>query len=94
MALDQRLQSRFAGIQRRHLQKMPQFVNQHPFVHRIQPRLHLAEQLQVRGFRQVAFGRRNRNIDSQLLRQRHVNRENGTRFLPLRLARSFGPRRR
>jgi len=94
MALNQRAEARFAGVERGHLQQVAEFVDKDALVHGIEPRLHLAEKFEVGLFRQIALRLREVNLDVQLLSQREINRKNGTRFRPLNLPWAGAPRGR
>src|ERR1700676_4263145 len=92
MTLDEGTEAGFTGAQRSGLQQMTKLVNEHPLVHGIEPRLDLAEERQLRFFRQGSFVGGKRNLDFELLRQREVDREYGASFRPLLLPRTVGPR--
>ena len=89
MTLNQCAQSRFAGVQCRHLQEMTKFMHHDALIHRIQPFVHLAENLQIQLFWEVPLGLRKGDCHFQLLRERQIDREHRARFFPLFLPRAF-----
>src|SRR6266436_4487408 len=70
---------------------MAQLVNEDARIKPFQPVLHLLEKLQSRFFREIPFVLREGNGDFQLLCQRQIDREDGTKLFPLFLAGGFWP---
>src|SRR5258705_5493781 len=70
---------------------MAQLVNEDARIKPFQPVLHLLEKLQSRFFREIPFVLREGNGDFQLLCQRQIDREYGTKLFPLFLAGGFWP---
>jgi len=89
MALDERAQAGLARVQSSHLQEMTKLVHQDTVIEGVQQGLHLLEELSGGFFRKVAFLRRKRNGDFELLGQREIDRKNGTKFLPFFRAGDF-----
>src|SRR6266404_2397594 len=70
---------------------MTQLVSEHARIEPVEPILYLLEKFERRLLREVAFILLKGNGDFQLLCQRQVDREDGTKLVPLFLPRGFWP---
>src|SRR5260370_17130797 len=89
MPSDQRAKPALTIIQRGHLQEMTELMHHDPLVHRVQPLVYWAEDLQIGFLREVALRLRKGDFDFQLFRERQIDREHRARFFPLCLPRAL-----